>query len=196
MHKILFPLIALLILGSVLTTADEVQSQVLRLHILANSDNAHDQQIKLAVRDRILAECGYLFADCRSAADAAAVAETNRSRILSVAEKELKQQGCLHPVSVRVGESRFPTKQYGKVRLPQGRYTALEVRIGHADGRNWWCVMYPPLCLSGEVVAADAQTLTALKESLSSSAYAMVTEETEITPRIRFKLAEILGKWL
>ncbi len=196
MHKILFSLAALLILASAASAAGEVQNEVLRLHVLANSDTAYDQQVKLAVRDRILQDCGFLFAGCKNTSDAIRTANLHSDMIAAAAERELLRQGCLHPVSVRVGESRFPTKRYGKVRLPQGRYTALEVRIGCGGGKNWWCVMYPPLCLSGEVVSADAETLKQLQETLSGSAYAMITEETKITPVIRFKLAEILGHWL
>ncbi|MBR5152226.1 MAG: stage II sporulation protein R [Clostridia bacterium] len=169
---------------------------MLRLHVLANSNTRHDQQLKHAVRNEILKQCGFLFETCSDAEDATQIAQEHSGFIGSVARKELIRQGCLHPVSVRVGKTRFPTKRYGTVRLPQGRYTALEIRIGQGQGQNWWCVMYPPLCLTGEVVSADHATMEQLKTHLSPSAYAMITEETHITPVFRFKIAEILGKWL
>ncbi len=196
MRRFLFICLTLGILGSVLSSAHQVRENVLRLHVLANSDSAYDQSIKLRVRDRVLADWGGLFTRCDTREDALSLAERHKGQILASAKDELRKLGCLAPVSVRMGETRFPTKTYGSVRLPRGRYTALELRIGHGDGKNWWCVMYPPLCLTDGVVTADQETMETLKQNLSADSYAMICEDTAITPRIRFKLAEILGEWL
>lgn len=172
-----------------------VSDQVLRLHIIANSDSPQEQALKLQVRDRILKDCSHLFADCNSAADAAAVARRNSALLQRTAKDELQRHGVLQPVSVWIGPRRFPTKTYGSVRLPAGEYTSLNLRIGTGSGQNWWCVMYPPLCLTETAVTADEETLSILKKELSAEEYALVTETEDIQINVKFKLAEILGRW-
>lgn len=173
-----------------------VANQVFRLHIIANSDSPEEQALKLQVRDRILTDCSHLFSQCSSAEDAAAVAKRNLLLLQATARDELLRHGVLQPVSVWVGERRFPTKAYGSVRLPAGTYTALNLRIGTGAGQNWWCVMYPPLCLMGDAVSADEDTLAALRKELSAEEYALVTETEDIYINVKFKLAELIGKWL
>ena len=180
-------------------TADEQKSvaeDVLRPHIVANSDSDYDQKVKLEVRNRILKDCGYLFQDCQTSRESAHVAEQQAMKIHKAAEDELRKHGVLQPVSVRVEECRFPTKEYGTVRLPAGSYTALNVRIGTAQGKNWWCVLYPPLCLTGDAVKADEETLKKLRQTLTAEEYALVTETEEIQIHVKFKLLELLGKWV
>ncbi|MBQ2614927.1 MAG: stage II sporulation protein R [Clostridia bacterium] len=171
-----------------------VREEVLRLHIVANSDTPCDQAVKIKVRNRILQDCGMLFADCASQEEAASIARERSGLICRVAEKALRENGVFYPVSVRVEECRFPTKSYGGVRLPAGRYTAVNLRIGAGMGQNWWCVMYPPLCLTGDAVKADEQTLAQLRKELSAEEYALVTETSSIQVKVKFRIAEWLGK--
>lgn len=199
--KGVFVLLMLGVVGGVFFCArtagmqNAVAEGVLRLHIVANSDSDYDQSVKLKVRNRILADCGYLFQDCRTAEESALVAKRHSREIQKAAEAELRKYGVLQPVSVRVEETRFPTKEYGAVRLPAGAYTALNVRIGTAQGRNWWCVLYPPLCLTGDAVKADEETLKQLRQTLTAEEYALVTQTDEIQVHVKFKLLELLGKW-
>lgn len=172
-----------------------VAKQVLRLHIVANSDTPYDQNVKIKVRNRILEDCGYLFMNCRTARESAAAAKQNAPQIRKAAEAELWKNGVLQPVTVRVEECRFPTKEYGAVRLPAGVYTALNIRIGTAQGKNWWCVLYPPLCLTGDTVKADEETLKKLRQTLTAEEYALITETEEIQVNVKFKLLEILEHW-
>ncbi|MEE1013014.1 MAG: stage II sporulation protein R [Clostridia bacterium] len=201
LHRVLFFCLTLTVLAAVFTCAhvqgmqDAISQQVLRLHIVANSDSDFDQGIKLKVRNRILTDCGYLFSHCRTAQESAAVARQNTALLRRTAEDELRRQGVLQPVAVQVGACAFPTKEYGGVRLPAGNYTAVNIRIGTAGGKNWWCVMYPPLCLTGDAVKADADTLALLRQQLTAEEYALVTESQDIQVNVKFKLAEVLGRW-
>ena len=173
----------------------DVAGHVLRLHILANSDADADQLLKQKVRDRILKEYAPVFDACGGAADAADTAAALSFRIARTAQQELRRNGALYPVSVKVEAADFPTKRYGAVRLPAGRYTALNVRIGSARGHNWWCVLYPPLCLTNGTVEADDETLRTLKKELSAEEYALLTEMEDIRITMKFRILEILGRY-
>ena len=172
-----------------------IASNVLRLHVIANSDITCDQLLKLQVRDRILKDYGDLFRTCQTAKEAEAVAENYRESILASAQDELLQYGCDTPVSVSVTPCKFPTKSYGGIRLPAGVYTALQVRIGAAEGHNWWCVLYPPLCLSQGSLSADPEALSKLRSHLTENEYNTLCSEDTISVRFQFKLLELLGKY-
>lgn len=174
----------------------DVAGHVLRLHILANSDADADQLLKQKVRDRILKEYAPIFNACGGAEDAAEAAAALSFRIAHTAQQELRRNGALYPVSVKVEAADFPTKRYGAVRLPAGRYTALNVRIGSAMGHNWWCVLYPPLCLTNGTVEADEETLRTLKKELSAEEYALLTETDDIRVTMKFRILEILGRYI
>lgn len=125
-----------------------IRSDVLRLHVLANSDSAADQQLKYRVRDAVLSECAGLFGSELSAEEAANIARQNISAITAAAEREIAAAGADCSVRVEVGESYFDTRTYGDATLPAGRYEAVRVILGEGEGTNWWCVMFPPMCVS------------------------------------------------
>ena len=130
--------------------ADEyegITDTVFRLHILANSDTDEDQALKLKVRDAVLEETSYIFADKNSAAESAAAAEENLDFIREIAEKTIRENGFDYPVSCEVTEMRFDSRVYDSLTMPAGEYSALRITIGNAAGKNWWCVMFPPLCI-------------------------------------------------
>ena len=133
---------------------DGVRESVLRLHILANSDSLSDQELKLSVRDALQAEVDEVFAGCENIGQAMLAAEANADRLRMTAEDTLRAQGCDYPVAVSVERSYFNTRTYDGITLPAGEYNALRVEIGEAKGRNWWCVMFPAMCVTGR----DAQT--------------------------------------
>lgn len=126
---------------------EKVRNDVFRLHVLANSDSQRDQQLKLQVRDRILELSEDIFRDAETKDDAIEAARKNADLIKECAEEELRKNGCNDSVKIEVGESNFNTRRYGDITLPAGRYPALRVLIGEAKGHNWWCVMFPQLCL-------------------------------------------------
>lgn len=132
---------------------DELRGSVLRLHILANSDSEQDQQLKLMVRDKLL-ESG-LFESAESLSEAEAIAEEKLDKITDIAERVLRENGCNHKVTAELADVDFGDRTYGDITMPAGRYRALRIKIGSAEGHNWWCVMYPPLCLPAACEAED-----------------------------------------
>lgn len=125
-----------------------VRSNVVRLHIMANSNSETDQKIKLQVRDRILSDVGGVFLIPESQQDAKETAQLALPAIREAAEKELKENGVNASVKAEVTRMYFTTRQYDDISLPAGIYDAVRVTIGNGKGKNWWCVVYPPMCVS------------------------------------------------
>ncbi len=145
--------------------------QVIRLHVLANSDSQADQALKLHVRDQLLEETQRLLAPAQDAAGAADLLRANLDGLTQTAQAAVAAWGHDYPVSVRLEETWFPTRQYQGTALPAGDYLALRVLIGAAAGHNWWCVVFPSLCLPA--VSETAQPAAALTQEN----YALITEE-------------------
>ena len=120
---------------------------VIRLHVLANSDEQADQQLKLLVRDRVLAEAEGLYQPGDDVQAAYARLEEALPRLAEAGQQVVEEQGYDYPVTAELTRSWFPTKHYTNVSLPAGSYTALRIVIGEGSGQNWWCVVFPPLCL-------------------------------------------------
>ena len=167
-----------------------VYHDVLRLHVIANSDDKADQELKLEVRDRILEAYGTRLSgfSCKADAEAAAVS--------LLPEIEATVNGFLggrapYTCAVTVAEEYFPTKSYGEYRLPRGVYTALCVRLGKAAGENFWCVLYPPLCLGA--ASADEKDMEDLflSSGLTEAEYELMRGEKPVF-RMRFRLLEWL----
>ncbi|MCM1363993.1 MAG: stage II sporulation protein R [Faecalibacterium sp.] len=151
------------IIAVILSMADfegdckNIRQEVLRLHVIANSDSFDDQLLKLKVRDCVLEEGKSIFGASQTKQSAESVIISNIELLRNAAQEEINRSGYDYSVSVEVGKSRFPTKTYGDVTLPAGEYDAVRVVIGEGSGKNWWCVMFPPLCLpaAGENVKLD-----------------------------------------
>ena len=151
---------------------------VIRLHVIANSDSEQDQALKLKVRDRILKECGPLLSDGKKIDTIRSDVVSNLDYIKQIAMEELSLYGCDYSVDVSFGMADFPRKDYGSITLPAGEYQALRVMIGNASGKNWWCVLFPPLCFVDETcVGASIESNTLLKNNLGNSTYDMVTSD-------------------
>ena len=123
--------------------------EVVRFHVLANSDSEADQNLKLAVRNKVGAYVGDLLQGVESKKETLEVISAHLSEIEDVAEEEVKRQGRDYPVTAKIEQVDFPVKFYGPYHMPAGEYTSLQVRIGEAKGKNWWCVMYPNMCFAG-----------------------------------------------
>ncbi len=171
----------------------DLSESVVRLHILANSDSAADQALKLAVRDRILSEASYIFENTQDPKAALSAAEQNSQLIRGIAEDEIRRQGYSYTASVKVGRFAFPTKVYGDIMLPAGKYNAVRIEIGSGSGKNWWCVMYPPLCFTDGVVSVSDENRQKLKDSLTADEYSLITGKSDraIPVEVRFKIVEI-----
>ena len=142
-----FLLSALLSFTGFAAVCEEIPSQVLRLHVLANSDSEADQELKLQVRDRILKESAGMLDGIGDRSEAEQAVSLRLPELREAAQKEIRARGFRYPVAVSLEKAYFPTKTYGDVTLPAGEYDALEVTIGSGKGHNWWCVIFPPLCL-------------------------------------------------
>ena len=134
----------------------EVRHDVLRLHVVGASDSEFDQSLKLKVRDAVLEKGGELFDGTVTADEAEKIITLRIDELKAVAEAVLKENGCDYKVDIQVGEEYFTTRCYEKFTMPAGVYTAVRVNIGSAEGKNWWCVMFPPLCLPAASADADA----------------------------------------
>lgn len=160
--------------------------QVVRLHVLANSDSEDDQRLKLRVRDAVLAQAEPLLEGTDSQQAAYECLSAHLEVLRQAGECALAAGGGTGPVVVTLGEDWFPTRRYGDFALPAGRYLTLRVSLGAAAGRNWWCVVYPPLCRVG-VEQAEPASLGLTGEQVG------LIGETDGAYEIRFRLMEWWG---
>ena len=140
-------------------TCQGVRDNVVRLHILANSDSEQDQALKLKVRDAVLAASEDWPQTAATAAEARALAESRLTELEAVARHTVIAEGYDYPVTAEVCRMYFTTRQYDTLTLPAGTYDAVRLQIGAGEGQNWWCVMYPPLCVGA---ATDRKQATSL----------------------------------
>lgn len=134
----------------------ELCGTAFRFHILANSDSAADQQIKTGLRDRILSEFGEVFGGCRDKSAAVRAAERSMPLIEQCANEYLEANGCGYRAVCSIENSHFPIRMYGSYTLPSGNYDALKITLGSGEGHNWWCVLFPSVCLDAAAVKTDA----------------------------------------
>ena len=167
----LFLLMAMLALYSAGTAVMQVRlsDQVVRLRVIANSDDFTDQSQKLLVRNAILAQCEAIIPDD---ADADTVKNAVQDNLDALAQSASDAVGGKYPVFLRLSESRYPTRSYRGFALPAGRYVGLQVFLGEARGKNWWCVLYPSLCVScaeSDCVFTDQQSFSFKSAELLSA---------------------------
>lgn len=144
----------------------------MRLHVIANSDSDADQALKLQVRDRVLERAEALLRQCESRQDAEKLLESRLFELRRIALEEIRDNGFDYDAVVRLTEMDFPTREYDSFTLPAGKYLALRVVIGEGAGRNWWCVVFPPLCAAA---SADVPA-SALAAGLSEEQVGLITE--------------------
>lgn len=133
--------------GAFAYNCSRVRSDVLRMHVIANSDCSADQQLKLMVRDAVLERGAQLFDGTVTADEARRKIEPHKAELEAAAQEVIERAGYDYPVSVNVVNEYFATRCYGSLTMPAGRYTAVKVVIGEGAGRNWWCVIFPSLCV-------------------------------------------------
>ena len=163
----------------------EIYDTVVRLHVLANSDSNEDQALKLTVRDAVLEEAERLLKRTENRGEAEGLLRGQLLELEQLANETVRNAGYEYPVTVKLEEVEFPTRTYEGFSLPAGEYLALRVLIGEAAGRNWWCVVFPPLC----TVAAAEFPEIAENAGFSDAEIALVTEET-VGYVVKFKLLE------
>lgn len=201
MEKILKPILILIILFSIYTficaysyvnaVSENLSNSVFRLHVIANSDTQEDQNLKYIVRDKLIEYMNTLNESNSSKEEVIKIAQDNLKNFKQIAENTIREQGYSYPVEVEIGNFEFPTKTYGDISFPAGYYDALRVKIGKAKGKNWWCVMFPPLCFVDVTTGiVPDNSKDDLKQNLSNEEYKIIsdTESSDIT--LKFKLIE------
>ncbi|MCD7845929.1 MAG: stage II sporulation protein R [Oscillospiraceae bacterium] len=161
-------------------TQDRLSGQLIRLHVIANSDSSQDQAEKLQLRDKVLALLSPLLADCETQEEAAAVITENMEAIEALGD-----------VSVSLETEYYPTRAYNTFSLPAGEYLSLRVEIGQGQGHNWWCVVFPPLCT--EALAEDTGDAAAAFRLPSQEDESLITQDGE-GYILRFRLVELWGE--
>ena len=164
-----------------------VRDEVLRLHILANSESEADQQLKLSVRDRVLGETGELFSGAENLEVAQTLARENLQKIEVVARDEISKNGFDYDVTASLCRMYFETRHYDSYTLPAGMYDAVRVEIGKAEGKNWWCVMFPPICLGSAMDEGE------LEKVLSQKGEEVITGTQKY--KVKFFIVELIERW-
>ena len=183
--------LAAAILGSWLGWEQQALAErVIRLHVIANSDSQEDQELKLAVRDRVLAQVQELYPEGAGLEEVKEALEGHLNLLAAAGRQAVEEAGRDQPVTAQLTDCWFPTKEYEGFALPAGSYTALRVTIGEGEGQNWWCVAFPPLCLG-----AASQTVEEAAQAgyFSQEQRGLITGENEGYV-LKFKGLELLGE--
>lgn len=172
---------------------ERIYEDVVRLHILANSDSDADQSLKYALRDYMAEYIAALTSDCGTAGEARQRIETQLDGIEELAGRFIHEQGYSYPVTVKLGEEQYPAREYGsqygeEFIFPAGTYTSLRILIGSGEGKNWWCVLFPPICLSASKIEDELMTAGYTGEQIK-----ILKAEKGVKYQIRFKLLEWLA---
>ena len=184
---LLSALLWLIALLSILPIHSEslIYDEVLRLHVIANSDSDADQELKLLVRDAILEETQKILKNVKSREEAEKIISEHSALLENIALETVRKNRFDYSVALELGKEKYPTKNYESCAFPSGEYLSLRIKIGEASGENWWCVLFPPLCLSA---ATDKDAFTSV--GITDSQYQIITETDNPKYKIRFKLLE------
>ena len=170
--------------------ANAISEKLIRLHVIANSDNQYDQELKLKVRDEIIPIISEITKKSENISEARESILSNFETIKAEAEEVIAKNGYDYSVNISLERAYYPSKDYDNFALPAGEYDGLKIIIGEGAGQNWWCVLFPPLCIP---VAEETMIETATKNGLSKDDIAFITEDGYCY-KIKFKTAEIYGK--
>ena len=168
----------------------KIYDSVVRLHVIANSDSDEDQALKLKVRDGVLAVASELVAECKTRDEAAVALRGGLDAIEDTAQAVVTSEGYEYDVSVKLCEEEYPTKNYESVCFPSGSYMSLQVKIGDAAGQNWWCVLFPNLCLSAATKSRAEDAF--IQAGLTPEQYKIITDSEGVKYKLRFKFLEII----
>jgi len=178
------------------TASEEYKEKLIRFHVIANSDSEEDQSLKLKVRDGIINYLQPKLLKSNSIEESELIIKKEYDEIEKISKDIILENGYDYDVKVGIDYSEFPTKQYSNVVLPAGEYKALRVIIGEGKGKNWWCVMFPPLCFVDEEKAIiDKETDDKLREVLTEEEYELISQKTRKQVnrvQVKFKIVEII----
>lgn len=170
----------------------DIADSVFRLHVIANSNSDEDQNLKYIVRDKVIEYMSSISQNASSKEEVIKIAKANLDKIQAIASQTIRENGYTYSVNVEVGNFSFPSKRYGDITLPPGYYDALRIKIGKAEGQNWWCVMFPPLCfvdVTSGVVPDESKEI--MKENLSKEEFDLISKNSNEV-KVKFKIVEVL----
>ncbi|MBR2722338.1 MAG: stage II sporulation protein R [Clostridia bacterium] len=170
----------------------EVYDTVIRLHVLANSDSEEDQALKLKVRDAVLEVTNPLLVGCSTQSEAKKILEANLQTVEDAAQSVVRAHGRSDAVSILLDLEEYPTRDYDSFCFPAGEYLSMRVCIGDAAGQNWWCCLFPPLCVGSASVSDEDAEDAFISVGFTPSQYKIITESDRPVYRARFKILEIL----
>lgn len=184
-------LIFTLLFGSLSYTNDasnDISTKVLRMHVLANSNSINDQKLKIAVKNNILKSTQELFTDCDNLEESIEIAQSNTELIKASAQEVIKKYNKNYDVKVYVDNEFFDVREYKDFTLPSGNYNTVKVVIGEGKGKNWWCVMYPAVCISACSDDFDKALTKEEKKLITSKKYIPKFKILEIINKIKNKI--------
>lgn len=171
----------------------DISTSIFRLHVIANSDSEEDQNLKYLVRDAIISYMNNLIKKCSTKQEVIYTVNEHLEDFKTVAQNIIYEKGYNYTVNLEIGNFYFPTKTYGDISLPSGLYDALRIKIGKAEGKNWWCVLFPPLCfvdVSSGIVPDESKEI--IKENISKEGYSVISEN-DYSIKLKFKILELLN---
>ena len=171
---------------------ETIAQNVIRFHVVANSDSENDQELKLMVRDGIIEYLEDELEECKSREESIQIIGENLEDIEKIAEEIAFENGFHYDVKATLTEEVFPVRQYGDVKLPMGEYEALKISIGKGEGHNWWCVVYPPLCFIDIATGITDESQKALIEVCGNDVF---IENGDFKAEFRFKVVELWQEW-
>ncbi len=181
-------------IGIFLNKKDSLNKKVIRFHVLANSDSNLDQTVKLKVKDNVINYIHPLLEKSSSLDESRKILNENKEEIISIANKTLKENGQDYVATAELAKQQFPVKSYGNIVFPSGEYEAFRILLGKAEGKNWWCVMFPPLCfVDVKNAVADETMEKELKKTLSNSEIESISQNNkEEKTKFKFKSVEVI----
>ena len=173
-------------------TQTDLAGKLIRLHVVANSDSEADQALKIQVRDAVLARAELLLEGCTDVEEAQALLEDSLPELEDAAAERIAAEGYAYSVCASLSWEPYPTREYETFTLPAGQYLSMRITIGAGEGQNWWCVVFPPLCM-----AATTEDFTSSAEAagLTAEEVSLLTQESE-GYAVRFKVIEWVEEWL
>ena len=186
---LIFALVITFLCGAAMAKEQtDLSEQLIRLHVVANSDSDEDQALKLKVRDRILVDITALLKGVTDRDKAAQIIDAHMTSIIADSKEVISAEGYSYDVTAKITVEEFPTRDYDTFSLPAGKYTSLRVVIGEGSGHNWWCVIFPPLCMTA---ATDYKQT--FKQLTNEQIKLITSDEPEYV--IKFKSIELFDKF-
>lgn len=163
------------------TVQEQIADEILRLHVIANSDTDEDQALKLKVKDQIVSYLKEVLKDADNLETAKEIVGGKLGDLEQIADNVIREEGYMYPVTASLGEQEFPVKMYGDLVFPAGVYQAVQVKIGEHQGKNWWCVLFPSLCfVDGTYSIVPEESKEELEEVIGEDNYkTLITTEGE-----------------